>query len=93
MHHLNHKAIILNSYKDSLALHKALFPIMGHATHITVFNETWFKSHDFSPVVCLDYFMDSLYWSWGRSLQQDYDYTYLPIKVILNPSGYPEYFI
>ena len=93
MHHLDRKAIILNLYKDSLALDNVLFPIMGHDTNITVFNETWFKSNDFNPVVCLDYFTDSLYWSWGQSLRPDDRYTYLPIKVILNPSYYPEYFI
>lgn len=91
MHHLDRKAIILHSYEDSLALDNVLFPIMGHATHITVFNETWFKSNDFSPVVCLDYFGNSLYWSWSSS--PDDRYTYLPIEAILNPSDYPEYFI
>lgn len=93
MYHLDRKAVILHSYEDSLALHKALFPIMGHDTHMTVFNETWFKSNDFNPVVCLNYFANRLYWSWGRSLRPDDSYTYLPIEAILNPSDYPEYFI
>ena len=95
MHHLDRKAVILDSYEDSLALHKALShimkPTMGHDTHITIFDETWFASNNFRPIIHFNYFANRLNWSWGSLL--DSIYTYLPIEAILNPSDYPEYFI
>lgn len=93
MQRLHHKAVILQSYEDAQLLQKSL----GHALHgrlpLATFDREWFANRPFDLVIFFDYYSE-LYWSWGKGISEDSKYySLLPLHVIINPSGYPEYFI